>query len=420
MELQTARHTSGDIGRTGETTRSETRSDLRGLSYAAGVERLSPHGKDLRGMSYAEGSRRLSARGTGPGTGLGAVSRSAGKIPQTPGPILQGPAGYTYRIGSDGSIHIVAAPIPRHVGAVINPGSPVYTAILCAVGSGAANPATAGTSGVFADLIERAVAYYATWAANQTKPEKGTDGLLVTPTSGDYIPGLLQPLGQPPEVTQGAQPGSAGALPQPGTLLPELGSLSARYESNGNPGTVSSGKGDAGGVSYGAYQMTSAGGGTVAAYVKQSPYKDEFAGLIPGSPEFTKKWKEIADRDPAGFKADQHEFIKKKYYDVQSAKLQKDVSFDVSQRSRALQQVVWSTSVQHGANTTLIETALSGRDPASLSDEQIIKAIYAERGRKDAQGSLVHFKKNSPDVQKGVAARFAQEEKDALAMLKAE
>src|SRR5690606_14182281 len=37
-----------------------------------------------------------------------------------------------------------------------------------------------------------------------------------------------------------------------------LGSLSSKYETGGRgPGTVSSGRGDAGGVSYGSYQMTS-------------------------------------------------------------------------------------------------------------------------------------------------------------------
>ena len=34
-----------------------------------------------------------------------------------------------------------------------------------------------------------------------------------------------------------------------------LGDLSASYESNGNPGCVSTGAGDLGGISYGAYQL---------------------------------------------------------------------------------------------------------------------------------------------------------------------
>ena len=36
-----------------------------------------------------------------------------------------------------------------------------------------------------------------------------------------------------------------------------LGDLSALYESNGDPGCVSTGYGDLGGISYGAYQLAS-------------------------------------------------------------------------------------------------------------------------------------------------------------------
>jgi len=47
----------------------------------------------------------------------------------------------------------------------------------------------------------------------------------------------------------------------------------------------------------------------------------------------------------------------------------------------------------------------------------LIRAIYAERGRTKADGSLVYFSRNSPNVQKGVANRFKNELNDALAML---
>ena len=50
-------------------------------------------------------------------------------------------------------------------------------------------------------------------------------------------------------------------------------------------------------------------------------------------------------------------------------------------------------------------------------DEQLIRAIYAERGRKKADGNLAYFSKSSPNVQKGVANRFQNELNDALAML---
>ena len=46
-----------------------------------------------------------------------------------------------------------------------------------------------------------------------------------------------------------------------------LGDLSAAYESNGNPGCVSTGAGDLGGISYGAYQLAS-NAGSVDAFIQ--------------------------------------------------------------------------------------------------------------------------------------------------------
>ena len=89
----------------------------------------------------------------------------------------------------------------------------------------------------------------------------------------------------------------------------DLGELSSHYETGGRGSiTVSGGAGDAGGASYGAYQMTSQvkiknsdgtitiiNGGTVKRFLDWDgmPWKDEFSGLTPGSVAFTEKWKEL-------------------------------------------------------------------------------------------------------------------------------
>lgn len=200
---------------------------------------------------------------------------------------------------------------------------------------------------------------------------------------------------------------------------PELGTLSARYESNGDPGTVSTGNGDIGGVSYGSYQMSTASG-SAGQFVSNSPYANDFAGLQPGTSAFSDKWREIASRDPAGFQAAQHEYIKENYYDVESSRLKEDMGLDPNQHSNALQQVIWSTSVQHGAYSSIVQDALAGQDLGKLSDTDMINAIYAERGRTDENGNLVHFGGSSYDVQQGVAGRFRNENADALNMLQAE
>ena len=50
-------------------------------------------------------------------------------------------------------------------------------------------------------------------------------------------------------------------------------------------------------------------------------------------------------------------------------------------------------------------------------DELLIRAIYAERGKRKADGNLAYFSRSSASVQTGVANRFKSELQDALAML---
>ena len=127
-----------------------------------------------------------------------------------------------------------------------------------------------------------------------------------------------------------------------------LGELSRKYESGkSGPGTVSGGQGDAGGVSYGTYQLSSK-----------------------------------HDGKPGGTAS---EFLR-------------------------------SLKVTHPE----YYSALAGRDPSKLTDEEIIKAVYKERGRQGAHGLLVHFSRNARNVQAGVARRFESESQDALDALRRE
>nr|WP_211483956.1 LysM peptidoglycan-binding domain-containing protein [Corallococcus exiguus] len=205
----------------------------------------------------------------------------------------------------------------------------------------------------------------------------------------------------------------------------ELGGLSRKYEARG-PGTVSTGKGDKGGVSYGSYQFASANGSAqsfVNSLKKTNPeFHKALSGSKPGTAEFSAAWKQLAAKDPKGFDKAQHDYIKTTHYDAGAANIKKATGIDLDKRSAALRDVAWSTSVQHGPGKAddIFKKALNGRDPAKVSDEQLIKDIYAERGRTNASGTLVHFSGSSKDVQKGVANRFKSEAKDALAMLKQE
>jgi hypothetical protein len=201
----------------------------------------------------------------------------------------------------------------------------------------------------------------------------------------------------------------------------ELGKLSEKYESgNRGPGTVSTGKGDPGGVSYGTYQLASKVG-RADDFVKRY-YPEPFKGLKAGTDEFTKKWKELAAKDPKGLHANEHAYIKETHYDPQARKLQKELGLDAARRSAAFRDVVWSVAVQHGPNTSLIVAAVKplAKDGKldGVSDEAMVRAIYAERGRKDKDGKLVHFRRVSDDWIPGLTRRFENELKDALGMLK--
>lgn len=248
-----------------------------------------------------------------------------------------------------------------------------------------------------------------------------------------------QPTGQQPKATSGGGGGGGTASAQPtgGNAAAggnsSLGKLSEKYETGGRgPGTVSSGKGDLGGASYGSYQMTSqtaikkdgklvfVNGGRVAEFLRNpagAQYAEEFKGLKPGSAEFTAKWKQIAARDPQGFQAAQHQFIENTHYLPQVNKL-KAAGLDVNNYSPAMRDVVWSTSVQHGPGASVITNAIRGKDLSQMSESQIINAIYTERSKTLDNGRLAYFKNTSDaGVIQGLKNRFVNERKDALNMI---
>jgi LysM repeat protein len=226
-----------------------------------------------------------------------------------------------------------------------------------------------------------------------------------------------------PDSPQPAPPQPAAPpTPQPAPAGSELGKLSAKFETgNRGPGTVSTGAGDKGGVSYGSYQMSSKLG-VVARFLAQldPPFRNLFGSLVPGTAPFTATWKQLAATRRDEFQERQHAFIKKTHYDPLVAKIKKEDGLDVNNRSRALQDVIWSTAVQHGGASSIPHAAIArvGIKPDNSEfDKKFIVAIYAERGRRRSDGKLVHFSGNSLDVQKGVANRFRSEEADALKML---
>jgi len=215
-----------------------------------------------------------------------------------------------------------------------------------------------------------------------------------------------------------------------------LGTLSSKYETGGRGSqTVSGGVGDAGGVSYGAYQMTSKTtkkingklkaivGGTVKSFISDSSFKwkDKFSALTPGSSEFSLMWKDVVEKNGDEFKRVEHEFIKKTHFDMLVDYTLRKSGVDIRYHSHTLNDVVWSTAVQHGPSNKIIikaiETVAGNVVESKEYDEELICAIYNERNRKDSEGNLIYFSKNSKAVQEGVSDRFINEKKEALGRL---
>lgn len=189
-----------------------------------------------------------------------------------------------------------------------------------------------------------------------------------------------------------------------------LGKTSERYESGGKgAGTVSTGAGDFGGASYGTYQLASKTG-TLDKFLKSTEYGKQFEGMKAGSAEFNAKWKDVAKND-AGFGDAQHKFIEDTHYNPQMQALQK-AGIDLSGRGAAVKDSVWSTSVQFGGNSSLIQKALAGKDHTKMSDAEIVSSIQDYK----ATNNDKLFASSSAAVRAGTLNR-ATSEKSALLKL---
>lgn len=212
---------------------------------------------------------------------------------------------------------------------------------------------------------------------------------------------------------------------QPRPKDTSLGHLAAGPESGGDPGAVSPGKGDHGGVSYGTYQIIKANVGDFLKH-EGSQWSAEFAGKTPGTTEFTKAWKDIANRDPKAFQEAQHKYIERSHYTPMVDAVRQATNVDISQHSKTLQNVVWSAAVQQGPYSPIVTAAINKVIKKRIKpdnpdfDRRVINAIYDERGRTNAKGQVVHFRSSSPATQQNQIARFGHERLQALRELRAE
>lgn len=187
-----------------------------------------------------------------------------------------------------------------------------------------------------------------------------------------------------------------------------IGSISERFESGGRgPGTVSSGRGDPGGVSYGTYQLASRTG-TLGRFLEKEGARwaaELAAGGKPGSAGFSAVWKAIALREREAFATAQHSFIARTHYAPAVDKLRAGKAIDLDTRHDAVREAVWSVSVQHRRAADILMRAVDaaragGGEAGADFDRRLVDAIY------DARSAYVLRVANAPGLKPAEAAQL--------------
>ena len=190
------------------------------------------------------------------------------------------------------------------------------------------------------------------------------------------------------------------------------GDISARYES-GAEGSAAIGYDGTGGTSYGKFQLSSKQGsldgflrfldgkGGEAAAVAQRLRAAGPADTGGRSGAMPEVWKQAA-KTP-GFADWEREFAQREFFEPAVRSLPAGAAEAVRQ-SPALQQMVWSTAVQHGAGRAAGIFRKVWRD--GMTDADFVRAAYDERATR--------FGSSAPEVRASVQRRLRREADDIL------
>lgn len=210
--------------------------------------------------------------------------------------------------------------------------------------------------------------------------------------------------GNPQAANRGAAMGATQGGP--------LGSVAEKYETGGR-GSGTIGWDKTGGTSYGKYQIASKTG-SMDEYIKHlaQTNPDAAAQLQAAGPadtgkegKFAQTWKQLSDTGALG--DTENTFIKKKSYDPALAGIKDKGLQDMISGNKGLQEMLFSTSTQHGAAGA--SGIMNKIYKPGMSQEDLVNATYAERGTR--------FGSSTPEVQAGVQKRFGKERGDIMAMM---
>ncbi len=200
-----------------------------------------------------------------------------------------------------------------------------------------------------------------------------------------------------------------------------LGNLSKKFES-GRDGMAAIGYDRTGGTSYGSYQIASKVG-SMENFLKMAEREDpEIAKMLRdagpantgsrrgGMPDM---WRKLANEEPERLEALQKQFIHETHYMPALKKIEANTNIDTANLSKATQEVLFSTAVQHGPSGAARifgrAAARSGDVEGENFEKNLIAKVYDIRS--------TQFGNSTAAVQASVRNRMVEEKGLALAML---
>lgn len=202
----------------------------------------------------------------------------------------------------------------------------------------------------------------------------------------------------------------------------KLGDLLAKYES-GTIGSSAIGWDSKGGTSYGKYQIASrpgtynsflswaeANGGAVGKEVAERLRAAGPGNTGSRTGDGPTVWKQLASEGKV--QELEYAFIKETHYDKAYRAIKNSSIREMIDNSRAIQEVLWSTAVQHGPGKDGASTLFAEAYTSGMTKEEFVHALFAARGTK--------FGGSTPDTRASVLSRFKSEEALVQSVLKAE
>lgn len=254
-------------------------------------------------------------------------------------------------------------------------------------------------------------------SAGNTPTEPETTARSVSQSQGEHSPDTM-PMVRPD--TRQAEATSP-------SVQDMAGELARRFESGEN-GSLSIGWDRVGGTSYGIFQLSSKQG-TMDRFLDflDSEAPEWAARLRKAGPSDTggrdgsmpREWRAIAAESPELFEAAQMRFINNSHYQPALQAVLDRTGLDVSSLPKALQEVLFSTAVQHGPSgaADIFARAAAGLDGVLGQDgfsaeniaEHLIREVYMQRSTR--------FGSSTEQVQAAVRNRFKSEHKLAMSLL---